>query len=391
MKKLPTLEQCYEIVANQTDSTYYATEHSVRGYKVVTFNYRFIPNFNEPFVGSDVSGHELRGISFVFNTDGTLFERFPLLDKNFNINQVAETQYDLLKDLEINEITFKEDGSVISFVKLPNGDFVAKTKNSFESSQSGIAQEIYEKDKNLRNLISELYDKRLVPIFEYTSPNNHVVLQYNKESLILLKVRNMDTGEYINVDNFRNKDVKVVDKFNFTGTLEELMTLTKGTENIEGYIVEFKNGMMVKLKTEWYCARHNLYTGLLVQLNSIACLIIDDEIDDIMCDPSVDIFKKDKITKIANCLSKYESRVLDYVRTKSTELDGLNLNNYKLYLESRKYDYSDMILQYVRRNMDDEWLSKSVRVDMRANCYYLGRCRDFLSNLGYVEEIEIIE
>jgi hypothetical protein len=58
---------------------------------------------------------EMRGITYVFNTDGSLFNRHILLDKFFNLNQVASSVYSVVKDFKIKSI-YNEDGSVASFV-----------------------------------------------------------------------------------------------------------------------------------------------------------------------------------------------------------------------------------------------------------------------------------
>jgi hypothetical protein len=53
----------------------------------------------------------MRGICFIFNTDGSLFKRFLLLEKFFNLNQVPESMYSIVKDYKIKAISNKEDGS----------------------------------------------------------------------------------------------------------------------------------------------------------------------------------------------------------------------------------------------------------------------------------------
>jgi hypothetical protein len=48
----------------------------VDGYSVSTFNYRLaqFSDFENPIEGSELNGYEMR-ITYVFNTDGSLFNR----------------------------------------------------------------------------------------------------------------------------------------------------------------------------------------------------------------------------------------------------------------------------------------------------------------------------
>ena len=61
----------------------------VNGYNVSIFNYNICYKglFDNPIPGSDLKGHELRGLMFVFNDDGSLYKRILLLRKFFNVGQ----------------------------------------------------------------------------------------------------------------------------------------------------------------------------------------------------------------------------------------------------------------------------------------------------------------
>ena len=66
-------------------------------YFLCEYNWFVKPLENEP----RIHGRDMRGVTFVFNEDGTLYKRFLMLEKFFNINQVAETQYNLVKEKKI--------------------------------------------------------------------------------------------------------------------------------------------------------------------------------------------------------------------------------------------------------------------------------------------------
>jgi hypothetical protein len=52
-------------------------------------------DFENPIEGSELNGYEMRENNY--NTDGSLFNRHILLDKFFNLNQVASSVYSVVK------------------------------------------------------------------------------------------------------------------------------------------------------------------------------------------------------------------------------------------------------------------------------------------------------
>lgn len=311
-KILPTYEQALEIVANH-DIIFYETKHVVNGFDVSIFNYRlaWYTDFNLPVPSNpELDAFELRGLTFVFNKDGTLFDRFLLLDKFFNLGQVEETEYDRVKDFEIDNVYSKEDGSIISFVKLPDGTKVAKSKASFESYQAEKANEIYNTNDTIKKLVDDMVDNDIVPIFEYVSPFNKVVLKYEKDELILLKLRNNKTGEYIDIDEYAvDYGVKVPKKWDIG--LEELMENAKTYEDMEGWVVMFKNGLKLKIKGTWYFELHKLFTEDLNQEHYLISKIVNEEVDDIISkleNNEYHDFIKEKIHKISETIAIYMKR-----------------------------------------------------------------------------------
>jgi len=94
MIKLPTYEESI-LLTNYPDSPFYESKSIVEGYNVSVFNYRLSnwSDFNKP------NAKELRGLTFVFNKDGSVYNRYVLLEKFFNLNQVPDTMYSIVKKL----------------------------------------------------------------------------------------------------------------------------------------------------------------------------------------------------------------------------------------------------------------------------------------------------
>ena len=123
---LPTYEDCVEMCKRE-DSPFYESKFTIDGYPISVFNYRLAQysDFTSPLPSNpDVTAYEMRGLTFVFNKDGSIFKRFLLLEKFFNLNQVPESMYSVVKNYKIKFVNNKEDGSIASYIQLPNGRVV---------------------------------------------------------------------------------------------------------------------------------------------------------------------------------------------------------------------------------------------------------------------------
>lgn len=302
---IPTYEEAVEL-CSYSMSPFYETKLVVNGYNVSLFNYRLANHgdFKRPLPGKE--GFEMRGLTFVFNTDGTLYKRYILLHKFFNLNQTSDSLYSDLKDLKIKTIQNKEDGSIASFIKLPNGKVVGKTKMGFDNLQSEAINRIYKTNKELKKFVDWSLDNDLIAAFEYVSPSNRIVLRYRKEDLILLKLRCNKTGKYLNLVDFTVQTSNIaVAEFVNPVSLYELVELAKNEIDKEGYIVQFENDHFVKVKTTWYTALHGLLTEDIYRENIIIGHILDDKIDDVLGQiPQDDIDTHNRINRIINIVKK---------------------------------------------------------------------------------------
>lgn len=314
----------------------------VDGYNVSIFNYRLA--MYSDFL--DNKAFEMRGLTFIFNEDGSLFKRHLLLQKFFNLNQVPDTQYSEVKDFAIKYINNKEDGSIASFVRLPNGKVIGKSKMSFESDQAFGMNRIYKNNKDLRSFVDWSLDNDLVAVFEYVAPTNRIVLRYTDEELILLRLRDNKTGHYLDINDYLDRlgSVKVA-KFEYKNTLDELIELAHTVEDKEGWIVQFERDHLIdflKIKTVWYCERHGLLTDDLYRENILVGYILDDKIDDILGQiPEDELEAHERIGKMI-------SVVKHAISVKSEEI----LQSYELFLaEGDGKDWvGDLRLQLMRKS-----------------------------------------
>ncbi len=282
---LPSYEEAVELCSYE-ESPFYETKIEVDGFPVSIFNYRLAQysDFNEPIESKpNLKAFEMRGLTFVFNKDGSLYKRFVLLEKFFNLNQVSDSMYSVIKDYKIRYVNNKEDGSIASFVKLPNGKVVGKSKMGFDNDQANGINKIYKTNPDVKSFVDWALDNDIVPIFEYVAPHNRIVLRYSEEELILLRLRDLNTGKHIDIKDHLDKigSIKIA-PFEDDDTLDGLIEKSKTEAEREGWIVQFDNDHMVKIKTDWYCQRHGLLTNDIYREHIIIGYILDDKIDDIL-------------------------------------------------------------------------------------------------------------
>jgi T4 RnlA family RNA ligase len=282
---LPTYEEAVEL-CSYDESPFYETKIEVDGFPVSIFNYRLAQysDFNEPIKSNpNLKAFEMRGLTFVFNKDGSLYNRYVLLEKFFNLNQVPDSMYSVVKNYKIRFVNNKEDGSIASFVKLPNGKVVGKSKMGFDNDQANGINKIYKTNQDVKSFVDWCLNNDIVPIFEYVAPHNRIVLRYSEEELILLRLRDNKTGKHIDIKDHLDKigSIKIA-PFEDDHTLDDLIEKSKTEAEKEGWIVQFDNDHMLKIKTDWYFQRHGLLTNDIYREHIIIGYILDDVIDDIL-------------------------------------------------------------------------------------------------------------
>ena len=130
------------------------------------------------------------------------------------------------------------------------------TRGSFNSDQATKGLEI------LNRYDTSLLDVNYTYLFEIIYPNNVVVVRYNEEKLVLLAKYNVTTGEEGDVQtDYYKSNFDVVNCYN--NLPNNFGDLKRGIENNkEGYVLRFKNGMRVKIKSEEYVRLHKILTNV---------------------------------------------------------------------------------------------------------------------------------
>lgn len=217
-------------------------------------------------LGVDWSDKETRAArGLILDDNGNIIAR--PFEKFFNLNELLnrdtysnEVQNLSSADDGAIEVTDKRDGSlVIAFNH--NGKLKFASSGSLDSRHTKMfniaARKLW--DEELFNKVEEL-SKTYTLLFEYTSPDNRIVLDYDKERIVLIGIRETETGK-----DFTMKETKEITKgFGLEyvdllelNTMEEVMEYTSSQEGIEGVVVLFTKTMKrIKIKTKEYLDNH---------------------------------------------------------------------------------------------------------------------------------------
>lgn len=363
----------YEDALNITkkNSCFYSKHVSIDGHKVAMFHYMMadFKDFNNS------NAFEMRGLTFVQNKNNVWSEPFLHLHKFFNLNQTTNYMSNDLKNKKLVSVYEKLDGSMIRFI--PIGDHVyAKTKMSFESKQAISAQSVYNTNSNVKSFVDYTLKNNLAAIFEYVSPFNRVVIGYRYTDLVLVALRDNSNGQYLNIDDYGKKwGIRTAKKveMDYQDTMSSL-----DSEELEGYVLHFDDGQMVKVKTPWYLKNHRLLTVDVQSTNFIINCILDETIDDLISNIPEDQFET--IERIKNIREK----VVNLIICKYDKIKNI-LNNYdgdkKTFALSIKDDEDFHLIMQSLKNPTDEFIISIIKNYVEKNTNALEKANKFLETI----------
>jgi RNA ligase len=288
------------------------------GYTVINYNVMMADTFDCSI------RRECRGIIFDTATGDIIRRPF---HKFFNVNERDETQdhvVDLSRDHSILE---KLDGSMIAPF-IVNGEMIWGTKMGATDVAKPV-EKFIEAHSEYRIYAKFMLSRGYTPIFEWCSRKQRIVLDYSEDQLILTAVRDVVSGRYMSRDlmiiNAENYNIPVVRQFDSQTDMKEFIDYVRNLEDLEGFVVRFDDGHMIKLKCDWYVQIHKAKEAILQDRNIVE-LILDDKLDDIKAHlPAED---RDRLTYFE---SQINSRILD----KSAHLS--DATNREQYMGDRKY------------------------------------------------------
>lgn len=264
---------------------------------------------------------ECRGI--IFDLDGNLIIRS--YHKFFNLGEREELSHDAVDFSTKHEVLEKLDGSMLTPLMV-RGNLRWATKAGI-TDISMQAEEFIASRPEYTRFAKALVLANWMPIFEWCSRKNRIVIDHPEDQLILTAIRRFDTGEYMvshlmryHCEYFNIPCVRVVHggQKPISKFIEEDI---KNQEGIEGIVIRFQNGHMLKVKSSWYVNLHKTKDDLRHEKNIIK-MIMEDQIDDLL--PFLIDEDKKKVEKYR---SDFEHEYKSTLRALEARLDQIKVRN----------------------------------------------------------------
>lgn len=260
---------------------------------------------------------EFRGLVFCSHTGKILRRPY---HKFFNYGEREETKSVKFRDL--CSIYTKLDGSMISPFITQDRVIHWGTRKVAADFEASVVQWLQEQDKIAiyRDFARDVIDTGLTPIFEWMSPDNRIVVDYRETDLVLTGIRNMNSGDYIDVFTIDvvgalyNIPTVNTTKNKFS-SMEDLSKVVYSMDNEEGYVLEFSGGHRMKVKSDWYCQLHKVKAFFTFE-KDVVRIILDNQLDDMLS--VLDKNDSDKINaysvELHGCIKKIYHDVVSILR-----------------------------------------------------------------------------
>ena len=320
---------------------------------------------------------ECRGL--LFHKDGTIMSR--RLHKFFNVNERDETQFSKIDFSQPHVVLEKLDGSMITPVivgtttgpdGIISGGYVRwGTKMGLTDVGMG-AEEFVARNPDYARFAMFVMTLGITPVFEWCSRKQRIVIDYPEDRLVLIALRHTVTGEYKSYgemcalgDQFGIDVVKAYD-----GDSEDLALLmdeTRSSQGIEGWIVRFDDGHMLKVKGEWYLRIHKTKDHLSQEKNVVE-MITSAGIDDIksfMLDDDrkrLEAFESEFWGGIASSVDKYDKYWL------MVQNAGLDRKTYALQWMPTIKDQDPFAPQFIFGKFDGKNTRNMIIDAIKKNC-----------------------
>jgi len=231
------------------------------------------------FVEKDTFDSEMalqcRGLKF--DKQGNLIAR--PFQKFFNLGEKEDPlQMDWSKPHVVMD---KLDGSMIHPALL-EGELVFMTRMGVTDHAKAA---LGHASDDLLRLCRDQIEAGWTPMFEYTGPDNRIVVQYDEPQLTLLANREMLSGLYLThrelaavADEY---GIPVVQTAEPVDDINSFLAAGKALEDVEGYVIAFDDGHRVKLKADAYVLRHRAFSGLHSEKN-VLTWILTNAVDDVI-------------------------------------------------------------------------------------------------------------
>lgn len=265
------IEHINDVLAHVEGRSDFVVAHG-DGYSVIDYTYAGQDTFDHP------ARVECRGLKF--GSDGRLIAR--PFEKFFNIGERPHTSVDTLDFTQAHTIMEKLDGSMIHPAIVDNR-LVLMTRMG-RTDVARLAERHINRD--LAHYCAWYLEQGRTPIFEFTAPDNRIVVNYPASALTLLAIRDNLTGAYADhatiitaAEVLGVPCVPVHSMHTVNG--QEFWALARAVRGFEGFVVRFADGLTVKAKGDEYVLKHRAKESVLREKNVLA-LVLRGAIDDVL-------------------------------------------------------------------------------------------------------------
>lgn len=265
---MPAIVDCPEFIVARRQN------YTVIDY-VVAKNSTFPPVQSE----ADAIRRECRGL--IFDINGNLISR--PYSKFFNLGEREET-LPVNVDLSRPHIVLdKCDGSMIRPILLDDKIFLA-TRMGVTDVAMQAHKFISENKPHYFRFFMDMIAIGRTAIFEWCSPLNRIVVPYAKSDLILTAIRDNENGQYVSYDEMvalcDQYDLSIVKAYRSETDIMTFMNRVKDETGIEGYVVRWDDGTMIKLKTDEYRLFHSSRELIQSERKTVS-VILNNKMDDL--------------------------------------------------------------------------------------------------------------
>jgi RNA ligase len=319
------------------------------GYTVINYNVMMADTFPDVLASNDLRANhdhyevenlyarlrrDCRGIIFDTATGDILRRPF---HKFFNVNEREETQDHVVDLSRPHAILEKLDGSMIAPF-IVNGEMVWGTKMGATDVAKPV-EEFVKNNPNYRQFAEYVIERGYTPIFEWCSRKQRIVLDYKEDQLILTAIRHNNRGEYLDRAGMINTAdlffIPFVRSFAPRSNMKAFLEYVRDLEDLEGFVVRFADGHMLKLKCHWYLQIHKAKEAILQDRNIVE-LILDEKLDDIKAHLPVE--DRDRLSQFEN---QFNIAVSDAVFYLANDLSWIREND---------IDRKTFALEYAKRH-----------------------------------------
>lgn len=314
-----------------------------------------------------VESLECRGIAF--DADGKICSR--PLHKFFNVGEKEWLSWGHLESRakDLMGVFEKLDGSMLATAWV-DGQLAWRSKKSFDNETVALTEKLlaHPRYSHVTEFANKVAKAGITAIFELTHPEAQIVVEQPEPAFKLLHLRDNVSGEYLLLNAAHEVNswvahfgVEKVEKFEMT--LQEVRDSLETMKNQEGYILQFSDGDMVKVKCPWYLRLHRSVTFL--RERDIALAALHEDLDDIKSGLSE---TKIDLAPVLEVESRLKARLIElYDEIEKTveansHLDkkafALTLNKHPLFgLMMAKYSGKDVNLKewFERNRLKEEF------------------------------------